>query len=89
MKDAKIILNTSSYTEFITPKLNLIFSYDVIIAYWTRETGVKISENDWTRTTGTHIGKVMKQYNVSKKNLMPRKEFEKGLKEVLTKHNLI
>lgn len=36
-------------------EIRLYYSYDILIAYWTRDEGMVISDNSWSRTTGKHI----------------------------------
>ena len=40
--------------------IRLYFSYDQIVAYWTKDEKLIVCENEWTRTHGKHINKLLK-----------------------------
>lgn len=57
----------------------LYFSYKTLIAFRTPETGVVVSENCWSTTTGKHLNWID---NGNKKDRKGRSEFERLWKEV-------
>ena len=64
--------------------LTFYFSYDTVIAFRSPETGLIITQNNWSTTTGKHLNWI----NEDKKIRIPYEDFKKKLDEVLTKHNL-
>ncbi len=64
--------------------LTLYFSYDTVVAFRDVDTGLVISENIWSTTTGKHLNAI----NPNKKLRIPREQFKVKLGEVLKKHNL-
>jgi hypothetical protein len=57
----------------------LYFSYKTCVAFCTYDTGMVISENCWSTTTGKFLNSI----NPDKKRRLERKEFEKQLEAVL------
>ena len=45
--------NYSAVTVF--DALKVWFSYNTIIAFWTPDSGLVVSENVWSKTTGKHL----------------------------------
>lgn len=65
--------------------LTLYFSYRTVVAFRTSETGLVVSENVWSTTTGRHLNEID---DGDKKSRLPHAEFEQRLNEVLARHNL-
>ena len=59
------------------------FSYDMVVAFMTSDTGLIVSENKWGATTGKHINAISTQERT------PREGFVRMYnKHVAKKHNL-
>lgn len=56
------------------------FSYETIVAYETPETGLVVSENIWSVTTGRHLNSLN-----SKEDRILNKEFDKQVTELMHK----
>lgn len=65
-------------------KLTFYFSYETVIAFRSPETGLVITQNNWSTTTGKHLNWI----NEDKKIRIPYEDFKKKLNELLTKNNL-
>ncbi len=59
--------------------IRVYYSYKTIIAFWTAETGLVISENIWSRTTGKHLTFI----DPDKSKRIPHEKFEILLKKLL------
>lgn len=59
--------------------LDLYFSYETVVAFRSPKTGLVISENVWSSTTGKHLNWI----NPDKDRRVKHEEFEKLLKETL------
>ena len=66
-------------------KVELYFSYDTCVAFWTPKTGLVVSENIWGNTTGKHLNWLD---GGRKERRVPIDEFEKQLKELLESRGL-
>ena len=64
--------------------LTLYFSYSTVIAFRSKQ-GLVISKNCWSKTTGKHLNDISR----NKKIRLDYSEFEKKLKNILTKKGLI
>jgi len=65
--------------------LNLWFSYETIVGF-SDGGGIKVCENQWGSTTGKHLNWID---GGNKKNRLKAEEFDRQLKEVLKKHDLL
>lgn len=65
--------------------MDLYLSYETIVAFRTTKTGLVISENNWSTTTGKHLNAI----NPDKKIRLPREAFEKKLAEMLALYKLV
>jgi hypothetical protein len=54
-------------------EMTLFFSYQTLVAFSTRKTGLVCRENDWGPTTGKHLNIIQPD----KKKRVDTKEFEK------------
>lgn len=66
-------------------ELELYFSYETCVAFWTPKTGLVVSENIWGNTTGKHLNWLD---GGRKERRVPHSEFEKQLKELLESRGL-
>ena len=69
----------------VNSTLTLHYSYDTVVAFRTPSTGLVISKNAWSRTTGKHLNYIDRD----KSKRIPEKEFEEKLIQVLDQYNLI
>ena len=65
-------------------ELTLYFSYSTVVAFYTPDTRLVISENVWSSTTGKHLNYIDRDKNKRVDN----NKFEDKLEEVLEKYNL-
>ena len=63
----------------------IYFSYKTPVAIYTPETGLKVCENVWSKTTGKHLNWI----NKNKKERLPYDEFQKLLESVQCKAEVI
>jgi len=61
------------------PHMDLYFSYETIVAFWTAATGLVACENVWTRTTGKHLNAIAPEHN----DRVPLAVYNKMLAEAL------
>lgn len=73
---------SSSKVSF--PTLSLYFSYSTIVGIESKETGLLVSENKWSNTTGKHLNAICSD----KKLRVERSKFEEVVSNVLKLHNL-
>ena len=64
--------------------LDLYFSYDTVIAFSSKYTGLIIRKNDWSTTTGKHLNAINSDHSIRIKG----DEFEYMLEETLAKYEL-
>jgi hypothetical protein len=62
--------------------IRLYYSYKTIVAFYTHKTGLVVSGNVWTVTTGKHLNWIRS----NKKDRLPYDEFEKQLQAALDEH---
>jgi len=74
-------LGTVNRNKVIIGNLTLWFSYETIVAFQD-ETGLKCSENIWSRTTGKLLNMIC-----DKNERIPNKDFERELRLCLIRHN--
>lgn len=65
--------------------LSLYFSYQTIVAFSHPSTGLVVSENVWSTTTGKHIGWIIKHSAVGK---IQHGYFQERLEAMLNRMNL-
>ena len=58
--------------------IELYFSYETIVGFYSPSTGIILCENIWGTTTGKHLNAFGDKYL-----RIPKKEFEKKLEEVM------
>jgi len=79
--------NYGTHTVEITiGRLQLMFSYSTIVAFRTPETGMVVSENCFSQTTGRHLNCID---GGRKEHRVDREEFENKLREILKNYDLI
>ncbi|MGE5433040.1 MAG: hypothetical protein ACM3QX_18325 [Syntrophomonadaceae bacterium] len=76
--NAPRIRTDSNFTRLELNSLTLFYSYETIIGFHTPETGMVISENVWSQTTGKHLNRLG-----DKKDRIPYDEFQEKLDQVL------
>jgi len=64
--------------------LDLYFSYDTVIAFSSKYTGLIIRKNDWSTTTGKHLNAINSDHSIR----IQGDEFEYMLEETLAKYEL-
>lgn len=60
-------------------QLDLYFSYETVVAFRAPKTGLVVSENVWSSTTGKHLNWICPD----KSRRVSNEEFEKQLAEVV------
>jgi hypothetical protein len=76
--DIKLKQLKSNFTMVQVNHVQLFFSYETVIGFYTDKEGYVVSENLWGTTTGKHLNQV-----ADKKYRIPRKDFMSKLSEVL------
>lgn len=63
-----------------TGSLRLYFSYTTIVAFETPNSGLVISENVWSNTTGKHLNMIY----ANKRARIPHSEFEQRVNQLMS-----
>ena len=63
-------------------KIRLYYSYQTIVAFYTIQTGLIVSENVWTVTTGKHLNWIQ----TDKSKRVKYDDFDKQLQDALDAH---
>jgi hypothetical protein len=64
--------------------VRLYFSYRTVVAFTTPQTGLVVSENNWSTTTGKHLNWI----NPNKKFRLKYDDFQKLLTKTLAKYKI-
>lgn len=76
--------SAQNFNSVIIGNVELYFSYSTIVAFRTPFTGLVVSENVWSNTTGKHLN-----WLCDKDDRVPRQEFLDKLRSIKLDINLV
>jgi len=79
MKEIRLKYRSTKQIDVIIGDLELYFSYETLVAFQSPETGLVVSENVWSTTTGRHLNEIHPNKDIR----IPYEEFHKKQIEVL------
>jgi len=56
--------NAINETSVTIGSLELYFSYDTIVAFRDEKSGLVVSENNWSKTTGKHLNHICDDHKI-------------------------